>query len=264
MSSVAAVAAASEVATFLENWPHGLVALSLPQEDVPLSLDEAAALGRAMSRYGHRFPRIAGAAGLLEALMLRLDRAVRRFPDGAFVRLGSRSPKDSAFVQELRGRIFGGRLALMCLTEGSVRIADDLEWALAHRYPPHVFVRPWTNIPPWAELRGFMRGRRLVGISQYNSVAQGRSFSELRAQAVRAQNAVRAFFPRFEAACHLADCVFDVVLWHAEAPAALAVLLLEIGPFGSDTDTLLFGPSDEDFDGSFRFLAAPSQPVRLM
>lgn len=250
----------TELACYIENWPAALRSLSLPAVDVPLSLDEALAIGRATAGFAKRFPPLPNGERLLQPLMLKLHAAVVRFPDGAFVRLGSRSPKDSIFVGELKARVFGGRTALMCLTEGSRRIAEDLQRAVAQSYAPHVFIRPWIEIPPWTEFRGFMCKRELVGISQYNGVHERRGFPELIAHAARARAVVLEFFARFTAMCHLADCAFDVVVRRDHENRVYAALI-DIAPLGPATDMLLF--ENHPLDGSFLLLDAAGGLLRI-
>ncbi|HYO55589.1 hypothetical protein [Archangium sp.] len=88
-------------------------------------------------------------------------------------------------------------------------MAFDLRLALRQGYTPHLFVREWLDLPAWAELRCFMRGRQLVGVTQYNYRGLGGS-PELHEHASRLRAAVKAFFAPFCEACHLDDVVFDV------------------------------------------------------
>src|ERR1700735_4576591 len=78
--------------TYIENWPGALCSLSIAQADVPMTLEEAAALGRNIIDFGDAFG--AGPHNI-DSLRERTRAAVSRFPFGAFIRLGSRSPKDS-------------------------------------------------------------------------------------------------------------------------------------------------------------------------
>jgi hypothetical protein len=243
--------------TFLENWPQALRDLSVAQVDIPLSLREALALGSHIRHFGHWFGD--GPHGTLDDLQARLQDAMARFPDGAFVRLGSRSGKDSVFAAHCGLRVCSVRAAMLMLTDGSRRIASDLQQCIARGIAPHVFVREWASIPDWAELRCFMRARRLVGISQYDCVNLG-PLNELRTHAAAIHAAVSEFFSRFREAVHLDDVVFDVFLLPRMVDGATEfdVRLLELNPYGRETDAGLFSWNEPDcernFDGTLRFL----------
>ncbi|NJO18449.1 MAG: hypothetical protein HC877_22755 [Thioploca sp.] len=78
--------------TYLENWPDALRELSIPQIDIPLSLEE----GRALGSYIWHFKQCFGnPAGTIDNIVTKIKAALLHFPEGAFVRLGSRSGKDS-------------------------------------------------------------------------------------------------------------------------------------------------------------------------
>ena len=78
--------------TYIENWPNALCSLSLAQVDVPLTLDEAKALGTNIMEYGETF---GDAMADISDIRERVAAELVKFPKGAFIRLGSRSPKDS-------------------------------------------------------------------------------------------------------------------------------------------------------------------------
>lgn len=244
--------------TYLENWPERLRSLSIRQIDIPLSLAEGRALGSNIRHFGHWFGN--GPPQPLDGIAGRVEAALREFPRGAFVRLGSRSGKDCDFARASGMCVAGVRGALLMLTDGSERIAWDLRLALRHGYPPHVFVRQWHVFPPWAEFRCFMQGRQLVGVSQYDCVNLG-ACPEIAAQAETIHTAIRAFFTDFCEAVHLDDVVFDVFVepGAGEPQRGLRVRLLELNPFQPPTDASLFRGDRAyawggDFDGSFRYL----------
>lgn len=243
--------------TYIENWPARLHALSIRQVDVPLSLIEARALGTNIRHFGRWFG--VGPPRPIDALGDRLEAALREFPGGAFIRLGSRSGKGTDFAQASGMRVDGRRGALLMLTDGSERIACDLRMALVFGYPPHVFVREWCAIPGWAEFRCFMRGRRLVGITQYDCINLG-PCTEIAGCEDALLDAIRAFFDEFLDAVHLDDVVFDVFVEPTAAGSGRqGVRLLELNPFHPKTDACLFRwdrerPAGGDFDGSFRYL----------
>ncbi|MDY6994534.1 MAG: hypothetical protein SVR94_18265 [Pseudomonadota bacterium] len=238
--------------TYLENWPDGLRKLSVPQVDIPLSLEDAHALGSHIWHFKQWF----GDRRPIDNIINQLNRVLLNFPEGAFVRLGSRSGKDSYYAQEYGLKITQADAAIKMLTQASKRIAFDLHLALKYRYTPHIFVRQWVDIPKWAEFRCFMKRRRLVGISQYDC---GNYYPEIAIHAVPIRFVIQSFFKRFKTVSHLDDVIFDVFITMPAGDMAHSweVNLLEINPFCFKADPGLFHwHHDGDFDGSFRFLAS--------
>lgn len=246
--------------TYLENWPAELCRLSIAQVDVPLTVIEAAQLGANIMELGEQFVPAGGTVPDITAIRERVQAAVSKFPSGAFVRLGSRSPKDAWIGHRLGFRITADgkphgdplRLLLDC----SERIADDLLLAIANGYAPHIFVRQWLDFPPWAECRCFIRGRNLVGISQYNYLHH-EVFPEIAEHESLIRWGIGLFFERdFRPASHLDDVVMDVICFVRRIgnESSIEVKLLEINPFGQFTDPCLFDwRNGGNFDGSFRY-----------
>jgi len=249
--------------TYIENWPAALCRLSLAQADVPLTGPETRALGAGIAEWGGMADFGSHDPALLATVEARVDAAVRRFPRGAFVRLGSRSPKDSWVGAREGFRCEDGAKAIQLLTDASERVAEDLALALRRHYLPHIFVREWVDIPPWAEFRCFMRQRRLVGISQYQYL-EGAVFPEIAKWASGIEWAIRdGWFPGFLAASHLADVVFDVFVRRRGrgSESEWEVRLVEINPFYEWTDPCLFDwRGGGDFDGTFRYQKVPPPP----
>ena len=186
----------AESLTFLENWPAALSELSIAQVDIPLSRQDIFAIGTNMIDWF-----VASGETTVDpsCLIQRLDDAIKAFPNGAFVRLGSRSPKD-AFVRPEQFRVRSGAEAFTVLMAGSERIYSDLQAALTFEYTPHIFLREWMDIPKCSEFRCFMRDRQLVGISQYFYRHQ---FSEIADDKNRIREAIEEFFVKFKTVCHL-------------------------------------------------------------
>jgi hypothetical protein len=240
--------------TYIENWGKALSSLSVMQTDIPLSPVEARALARANRGLGPLCDR--ATTRPVELLVQRIDAALRAYPAGAFVRLGSRSAKDSRYALRRGLRVTDGQAAISMLTEGSQRVAFDLRLASLHGYQSHIFVRQWCDIPAWAELRCFMRGRQLIGISQYDCRNLGHC-PEIAGNAERIRSAIAVFFEKIRLVSPLDDVVFDVfvLLSSPSSDDPVAVTLLELNPFFHRTDACLFTwRNGGDFDGSFRFL----------
>lgn len=246
--------------TYIENWPTELCQLSIAQVDVPLDLDTARALGSNIHEYGDSFglPQPAD----IRDLELKLAGIVENsFPNGAFIRLGSRSPKDTCFDGDMR--IGTTDNPLKFLTGPSERVADDLHIALKNNYAPHIFVRQWCKIPQWAEFRCFMKNRKLVGISQYHYFDG--AYAEINKDPKWIVWAINKFTETFQHASHLDDVIFDVFFKVTEQASnrQTEVKLLEINPFMEMTDPCLFDWRS-DFDRTFRFLSqSTSTSIRI-
>lgn len=236
--------------TYIENWPDELCRLSIAQVDVPLDLETARNLGSNMHEYGDSFGIPTADIRDLEFKLATI--VENKFPKGAFIRLGSRSPKDACFDGDMH--ISTGDNPLKFLIGPSERICDDLHLALKNEYPPHIFVRQWCNIPQWAEFRCFMKNKKLVGISQYHYFDG--AFAEISKDPKWIVWVINQFVPMFTAAIHLDDVVFDVFFKITEQSnqRQTEVKLLEINPFMEMTDPCLFDWRS-DFDRTFRFLS---------
>jgi len=280
------------VPTYIENWPAALCSLSIPQVDVPLTVDDARRLGTNIIEFGEafcatpdqrpqmeaaatwansavaakllgqheppdkvEFPEIVTCVEDISDIRAKVASAVNTFPGGAFVRLGSRSPKDSWEWHRIGAKISSGEDPLRLLCDASERIYEDLALAISRNYSPHIFARQWLTIPEWSEFRCFMQGRKLVGISQYNYF-RGAVYEEIVQNADTLRWVIaEQFFPDFLRASHLADVVFDVFVkcWsHRDNSRVWEVKLLEVNPFFEMTDPCMFAWKD-GFDGSFRF-----------
>ena len=202
-----------------------------------------------MKGYGHYFGKPPAST---EPLREAIDAALKDYPMGAFVRLGSGSAKDSPHVQLHGHRIISGYGALNMLW-GSHRITRDLILAAKHLYQPQLIFRPWLQIPPWSELRCFISGRQLVGVSQYY-VRPPIYFSELAMHTEHIHGAVLDFFQLIQADLPLDRVVMDILI-----DKTYRVQLLELNPFVPRTDPCLFSHEKEDWDGSFRYVKSENQ-----
>lgn len=250
--------------TYIENWPKALADLSIEQIDIPLTIDEARALGSNIAEYGEAF----GPVQSIKAIEHRVNEAVKQFPNGAFIRLGSRSPKDSWRREPTMrvlsvDRITRDSSPLRFMLDCSERMSDDLRLAAQNDYAPHIFVRKWINLEKWQEFRCFVKDGELVGISQYY---YDQFFPVISQEADSIEWAIKAWCDSyFVNASHLRDVVFDVVVSMRGSGAIRqwGVRLLEINPFFNMTDPCLFSwDKPNDFDGSFRYVKQEDTPTR--
>jgi hypothetical protein len=275
--------------TYIENWEQSLHSLSIASIGIPLLGDAARRLGTNIIEYGVSFcetdeerlqNQLAASWNVLAArakmfgqpeppdkvdfitpMVIQCDisdirasitEAVCKMPDGAFIRLGSRSPKDSWGLQRTGGKILQHQDPLQYLLDCSERIYDDLTFAIQQQYTPYIWVREWVDIKPWSEFRCFMKDRKLVGVSQYNYL-DGEAFEEL--DPGLCEWAIEVFFHRFLKATTLTSIVFDVfvdIKQRSPNSRDVEVKLLEINPFFELTDPCLFS-WHTPFDGSFRY-----------
>lgn len=230
--------------TYIENWAAGLYNLSIPSIDLPITLQDAE--GIADVAWGNK-PKNPDA---IDVICSRLDEAIAKMPNGAFVRLGSRSPKDAGKSLHVTNAD-----QAMTLFVNSERVFDDLILAIGNKYTPHIWVRQWIDIPKDAEFRCFMKNRKLVGISQYYYFDG--AFKNIIDNSEQIQWAIQQFFSVFSAACHLDSVVFDVYLKNKVHGNEVTwdVRLLEINPFFELTDPCLFTWSKpKEFNGDFRYI----------
>lgn len=242
--------------TFLENWPPPLRKLSVRQTDVRLSRWQYVSILRylklrdinavANSAVGRMT--IKKLDPNLDGLRRRLDDALTSYYRGAYLRFGSRSPKDSSHGLRHGFRIRSGLYGLAIVLSSRERVRFDLAVAYLAEYSPHLFLREWIDIPRWREFRCFMLGRQLCGISQYH-YADGVRYPEIFTNAEAIRKGISSFFPRFRDACHLDDVVFDVVFGQNCHP-----ILIEINPSSTSglSDLCLF--EGKKLDGRLRFL----------
>ena len=244
----------SAKSTFIENWPRTLCQLSIAQTKVQLSLDETVAfetyIKNVWNSIEQRQP--IPEAAIYDTLAERISDAMQllKCPTGWFIRLGSRSPKDSYLFHDKKGRCGSEHDALAMLTCMSERVVEDLWDAINMDYPVSIFVRQWLDIAPWTEFRCFMKNRKLIGVSQYQ---YHDTFAGLPKLIDSIRWAIEIFFEQFRIASHLDDVIFDVFV-RRHGPmheTTWEVKLLEINPFGAFTDPCLFDWRDmNSFDGS--------------
>jgi hypothetical protein len=275
--------------TYIENWDRPLHSLSIASISIPLLGDAPQRLGSNIIELGGAFcqtdaerehnrlaiqwseqaccAKMTGkpeppnkieyikptyVRGDISDIKTEVSEAVDKMPKGAFIRLGSRSPKDSYLLYKESGKISPGQDPLRFILDCSERIYEDLMLAIQQHYTPYIWVREWIDIPRWAEFRCFMKDRKLVGVSQYNYL-DGEVFEEI--DPGLCEWAIGVFFHRFLKATTLTSVVFDVFLdvkQRSPNSRDVEVKLLEINPFFELTDPCLFC-WHTPFDGSFRY-----------
>lgn len=228
-------------ATAIEAWADDLSDATPPTLVLPLDEDQRDLLldehwRRARGRPGTD---AAGFDGLIDALdALVIDAQALSETGAAFVRTGARAPLDSPTFRAEGRQVDGGTEALEVLLE-SERVFEDLCLAQECGHAPAVVVRPWLELPPWSELRAFVRGRRVVGLSQRAPAARIPGLAERKAELERrALRRLGELAPSWP----LDDLVVDL----CEVEGALVVL--DLHPLLPWTGAALFDWDADRFD----------------
>ncbi len=199
----------------------------------------------------------------------RATEALTKFPKGAIVRLGSRSPKDAWSWDDGSIKLMPGDDPFKHITNCSERMYEDLSLALLNDYQPHVFVRQWMEIPKWSEFRCFLRNKRLAGVSQYY---YHQHFDELEKHHDLINYWLRYWYNNYigPACTDFESVIFDVAAIINKRKSKLGMevsvefKLVEINPFFEMTDPCLFDwRGDGDFDETFRFLSSDKKIISV-
>jgi hypothetical protein len=250
---------AAAMPTFVGAWPREWHDLAPDTEIVQLNRNEINALGSQIAGFRHWFTSTP-VASLLD-LAYRLDAAIERQGRSSFIRLSSRSPKDSLYAQRKGMRISDGAKALALIIEGSQRCAADLRMALDRNATIAIVVRRWIDFPWWAEFRCFMVDYRWVGASQVRPPEGPQSASiaeDLRQMLVALQMSMH----RIISTSLVPSAAFDLICLRSSKafPRSYCALLLDVNPLWDVTDLALFS-STTDFDLTFRFLKPHDQTL---
>lgn len=238
--------------SWIEHWPADVQAGSFRQRGLALGTTQVHALGKANGVQTARFDAFPDGDRTLRAVEAALDALFAEFPGGAFVRLGSRSAKDTPLGLASGGQARTGAQALRLLSSGSRRVAHDLAWALRQQLTPWIWLREWQDIP-WAdEWRCFVCGGRLVGVGQYHAAQVLLPVHADRARATLPQLSRQA--AELSGALARPDFVFDVWL----RDGAQAPLLIELNPWGPSIEAGLF-EGDAGSEASLRWRPAAGE-----
>ena len=179
--------------------------------------------------------------------------------EGVFVKLSTRSPKDShvAFMKaknlyQLKLKTLSrpspnnklillqevlieslnvkSGLEAVKLLISSTRVGEDLEYALTTENEClsdtcNLVVREWVQLPLWAEFRGFVWNHKLTSVGQYNHPVV---FSDLKEKTPKILSDLEAFFQSIKAMIPLERYIIDFA-WTPEK-----VFLVEINPFDGE------------------------------
>ena len=198
----------------------------------------------------------------LNNLADRLSSTISSFTSGkgAFVKLSTRSPKDSPVAFE-KARVayqaclgslgenpsLNSRLDLLSTVVGeslkvtsgeeavkilisSDRVGEDLEYALENGDDEfmkciHLVVREWVNVPQWAEFRGFVSNGQLRALGQYNYLVR---FPVLQDKVNRIKDDLKKFHASIQERIKMEQYIIDFV-WTEET-----MYLIEFNAFSGE------------------------------
>ena len=242
--------------TFIENWPSRLYNESIATSLFQLTQEEARALIETNAFFTDEEEKKPSedSLSLVSDLAKKITEQIDRFPKGAYVKLGSRSPKDS-YIGFREGFCCHDGYKAIRLFNDSERIEADLQSAMLNSYLPSIAVREWIKIPEWAKFRGFLKDKRLMGLSQYN-YRDNKIYSEILENADSIQWAINRKAEQIAKFLPMSDVVVDF-LYKVRAynnERISEVILIEINPYDIWTDPCLFNWNKDSFENfEFRY-----------
>ena len=218
----------------IEHWSKELLDMSFPTLWVELEKNEAQVLiymyfmmngeDGELSENDFNFSK----GELEDKIKLTMEYEIEDIP--FFVKLESRSPKDSGYVYKNGHKYLTFKDILNSLKD-SERIYEEIAAAMHYDKKPKLYLRRWEIIPTNNEFRLFVVNSRLLAISQYfykNIHKNDNSVEEIHHKIGEFWNKNRKYFPK--------NVVTDIFLdvWDSH------VRLIEINPLCKITDPCLF------------------------
>ena len=231
----------------------------------------------------------------LKELSTKMEEALKSFPNGAFMRLDTRSPKDAAlkssYVRELikeqieskphndpfsiecatdDGIIYWSCISKSCkvdsaqqaleLLTGSNRVQEDLKLGfLAHDHAVQLVFREWEDIHPEYEFRVFVVHNEITAMTQYHS---GLYVPEMAKNKEKVQDLILAEFNRVKDKVKAPESTYTIDFVITENLDAARIV--EINDPPPTAGTSLFDWDDEEDQGlllhgplSFRMITEP-------
>lgn len=231
--------------TYIENWNKELLKYSLKTEIIPISLNEVDCILSIEAGKYRGFNRN-NIHDDFKPLLSKIEQALVKFPEGAFFRMGSRSPKDM-FVGGKQQKAITDAFNVLELMLSSMRLFEDLSLADRLQYEPSIILREWMDIEKWTEFRCFIKDGEIVAISQYFYHEEFPQIKEnlknIEGKVIDLYNNIKEYLPRYT--------VMDVVFKNQET------ILLEINPYNTEgkqyTDPCLFHWNEIEQGDKFDF-----------
>jgi hypothetical protein len=185
----------------------------------------------------------------VKGVVRKLQRAVKTLPGSSFVHADVCAPTDAPLFSDARGRVTSGRRAWEMVI-ASEKVREAFEQGLTERLALH----PYRRMNPEREFRMFVKGRRLLGMSQrwlenYHASLH-RNADEIWHKAGELAADIAPFLPA-------ADVVADVYL-----TSVGDYLLIDLNSWGPPTDPLLMRNWDRDWDAEVGLRLVP-KPIVL-
>lgn len=218
--------------TYLDQWSPGLSALSMPSKRLELSREDLDALIGVYDNWGWS-PRLAEIASRLDDLFDWRE---------MFVRLNSRSPKDSGYPG--LPITCAGRQAISWIL-ASERCFDDFCRFNISRKPLFIYLRECVRIPEEWELRCFIKGGEMIAATQYHRGCTNAAWQSPTGRD-KTWNEIRAFYSQ-SVKQHVPRDTFVLDLY----PEGDRWRVLEINPYGL-SDPILFNYAEIEAEGGFR------------
>lgn len=227
--------------TLAENWIESLRPWAIPGEVLLLDEDDSLAFGSAWShlRAEYGLDRVLPFSERVETW---LADTIAGFGGKAFLRTGRGMVKECPFAY---APVCSVNDAMGLLRWPDSRIGTYAQARLAGASDKiSLMLRPWITIEPWQEHRVFVEEGRIVGACP--------AFPDLpdpsrRFDAEHCFSAITALIAEIAPYAPLESYVADTLM----LPSGVA-RLIELNPFISTTDGILFSWAGGDMDGSFR------------
>lgn len=220
--------------TLIDQWPADVLALSMPTKFIRFPLGMIDDL----------FENRGNVPASVRALADELDAAMGW--ERQFVRLNSRSPKDSPWPFEVPATLSGKEA--MVILGCSERILDDLaHFEYVPEQPAFVCLRKFDPmIRTWSEFRCFVKDGELIAVTHYDYTHRI-PVPDDGGKAIR-DRIDQWFLTALKPRLHLQTVVFDVFLGHGDP------LLIELNSYGLSDPCWLGGYRNvERFNGYVAF-----------
>jgi hypothetical protein len=182
-------------------------------------------------------------------VIARMQLLMRDLPGSCFVSADVCAPTDSESYGTGPSIAYG--LVAWRLLTGSQKVRSAFEQGLTER----ITIRPFRRMNRTREFRLFFQKRTLVGMSQYNLdrhfARLAKRERELWRRAVKFAEQILDFLPAD-------DLVVDVYFTSDDQ-----VLIVDLNPWGSPTDPLLFKTWDRDWNGESSDIKLIPGPVKM-
>jgi hypothetical protein len=238
---------------FMEHWPLALRALTVQTEILALASRERDDLLKIIEATMDE-PRDPWSIPAAMTFAQIFEHMIKEAGGRAFVRLGSRSPKDNPVAMDgncMPIPAYSGRQAVEFLAY-SERVLEDLSNARRANYLPTICVRRWIDMEFDQEFRCFVEDGQIVGITQYyldDGISPWIAKNERAIEGTLRDYLRNVIVPL----SGLRSLTADIIMSRDMRPT-----LLEINPpvsWGKTFPGLFNNP--RDFDGTFRFLPWP-------